>query len=349
MLEKSSLEEAEGGADLALWPAATKILKELGMGLTTTTDGDTVDSKFWVSETYPVHLVRISKVTNTRNKEPPSLSSSHSKGSDGDKSCESSSAIQHSPEEVLTTVNMDTVVEGQQEPFQLVGRKALMSALASLMQKDCVQQGVRVVEAEQIFTQQEQLAAVRIVKTEEAEGSAQKPASVEERRTCRVLVGADGIHSVCHGAVSAAAAATVTGVDSHEVIASSAAASTEASRYGGEVCYRGVIDLKDGSAAASAGVRCLFEEDEKRRPGSMCVVYSDRIRFSWGYLNSAHDTGYWFVKQLTGGKDTDARHDHVTPEQVWMKWPEPLRTLAKLTGESCSYVHCIQDRPPLER
>ena len=95
-----------------------------------------------------------------------------------------------------------------------------------------------------------------------------------------------------------------------------------------------------------AELRPLFEENERANPGSMSVVYGDRIRFSWGFLDSARETGYWFVKQLTEkGENPHGRGGEGPGE----RWPEPLRSFARLTDESCTYAHRIQDRPPLAR
>ena len=51
---------------------------------------------------------------------------------------------------------------------------------------------------------------------------------------------------------------------------------------------------------AGADLAQLFAENEKSNPQSMSIVYGDKIRYSWGYIDAAHKTGYWFVKQVGG-------------------------------------------------
>lgn len=352
-----------GGADLALWPAATKILKELGVGSAEPADSGFVNADFWERKTYPVHLVRMAKVVPKPN-EVPSPASDSSPGDGG-----SSSSVVSAPEEVLTTVDMDAVVDGEGQPFQLVGREALMSSLLPLLPGENIHRGVRVSRAEQVFLPGKNSAAAAYVdKSPTLRSSAQTSSSSSkvghvapgERRLCRVLVGADGIHSVCRPEVSATAAAvSAEDVLAHErksntvPAADAAAAVAVTPRYGGEVCYRGVLDLREGSTASQ--LRPLFEEDEWARPESMSVVYGDRIRYSWGFIDSAQETGYWFVKQLADkersvtGSGSSGGKGRGPSEMPVQGWPEPLRTFARLTDKGCTYAHRIQDRPPIPR
>lgn len=368
ILEKSLDGENTAGADLAIWPAATKILKELGVGSTEPVDGDEfVDlSDFWGRKTYPVRSVRICKRDNTK----PSSKDGLPRGATAAAPPDSASGIRGgatatTAETVLTKVDMDAVVDGEGEPFVLVRRQAVMSALLPLVDKDSVRRGVRLLRAEQSPPPGEPTATAHIAQA----GSDDRGggASSAERVNCRVLVGADGIHSVCRLEVSAAAAAlsdlrrgdggsgatSASSSQEHPVAATSVRAAR--ARDGGEVCYRGVLDLRDGSPAAKAGLRAMFEEDEERRPNSMSVVYGDRIRYSWGFIDGARETGYWFVKQLTDKKrshgdtgrgEEDGLQDAGRPGEGW---PEPLKTFAEITGEESSYAHQIQDRPPLDR
>lgn len=359
ILEKSLRGEDTGGADLALWPAATKVLKELGVGSTEPPGGDEfVDlSDFWGRKTYHVQFVRICKVDSS-----DTAADGSSSKSDGTPIAAVGQAIAAAPETVLTTVDMGAVVDGEGEPFRLVGRQAVMSALLPLVENDSVRRGVRVVRAEQSTQPGEPTAAAHIVKT-----GASDENSPSERVNCRVLVGADGIHSVCRVEVSAFAALVSTLRDEDGGTASTSAREDPAAaatavratgaRDGGEVCYRGVLDLRDGSPASEAGLRAMFEEDEEKRPNSMSVVYGDRLRFSWGFIDGARETGYWFVKQLTtttkkksssdGGVESAQQDADV--QRLGKGWPEPLKTFAAMTGDECSYAHRIQDRPPLDR
>ena len=373
ILEKSLDGEDVGGADLALWPAAAKILKELGVGSTEPADGDEfVDlSDFWDRRTYPVRSVRICKVDNTKSLSGdglPRAATAAVGGGDDARSTGARPIVLAAAETVLTKVNMDAVVDGQGEPFVLVQRQAVISALLPLVDRDSVRRGVRLLRAEQSLPPGEPTATAHIAQagSDDGRGGSGGGADSAERASCRVLVGADGIHSVCRLEVSAAAAAlsslrqedgegAASASSSREQPAAATTVRAARARDGGEVCYRGVLDLRDGSPAAKAGLRALFEEDEERRPNSMSVVYGDRIRYSWGFIDGARETGYWFVKQLTDNKRSHGDGEEgkeggvQDARRLGEGWPEPLKTFAEITGEECSYAHRIQDRPPLDR
>lgn len=364
ILERSLDGEDAAGADLALWPAATKILKELGVGSTEPADGDEfVDlSDFWGQRTYPVQSVRICKVDRSTSPSKDGLPRADASSTSARSTTEVAAA-----ETVLTKVDMDAVVNGEGEPFVLVRREAVMSALLPLVDNGSVRRGVRLLRAEQSFPPGEPTATAHIAQVGGDGGSGGGGGTGSaERASCRVLVGADGIHSVCRLEVSAAAAAVsnlrhedgggaASASSSQGQPVATTAVSAARARDGGEVCYRGVLDLRDGSPAAKAGLRAMFEEDEERRPNSMSVVYGDRIRYSWGFIDGARETGYWFVKQLTdkqrsdgdGGKGKEGSLQDAS--RLGEGWPEPLKTFAEITGEECSYAHRIQDRPPLDR
>lgn len=351
-MEKSERGSEDGGADLALWPAATKVLKELGVGSGDLSQGNgngdsTEASDFWAKKTYPVRRVRICKVDGIV-KDGAGVGYCDVGDKDG--------FLEATPNSVLKAVDMDAVVEGEGEPFRLVGRQAVMGALLDLVENRHVRQGLRVVRVNQGLPPEELKATVCVARTADCKTGSPIP---QETVACRVLVGADGIHSVCRLEVSAstkALKAMVTGVG---VKRTGSCASTGAftgaeggPRDGGEVCYRGVVDLRKGSDALAAAAKLggLFKVDEEEHPNSMSVVYGNRIRFSWGFLDGVHETGYWFVKQLIGkAGGIDREHDGANADQIGEAWPEPLRTFARVTGKNCSYVHRIQDRPPLDR
>lgn len=349
-MEKSERGSEDGGADLALWPAATKVLKELGVGSSDPIKGNgdpTEASDFWAKKTYPVRRVRICKVDEI------------AKNGAGVEHCDvgdKDGFFEATPNSVLKAVDMDAVVEGEGEPFRLVGRQAVMGALLGLVENRHVRQGLRVVRVNQELPPEELKATVCVAQTADRKTGSPIP---QEALACRVLVGADGIHSVCRLGVSAsmkALKAMVTGVGVKRTgSCGSPGAFTGAEggpRDGGEVCYRGIFDLREGSdaLAAAAKLGVLFKRDEEEHPSSMSVVYGNRIRFSWGFLDGVHETGYWFVKQLIGkASGIDQEHGGANAEQIGEAWPEPLRTFARVTGKNCSYVHRIQDRPPLDR
>lgn len=329
------------------------------------TDGGSVDvSDFWGDNTYPIQLVRICKVDKLAQEQHQartlgSKSMAVPEGDEGEK-VQGDTVFFNPPDKVLTRVDMDAVVEGTGEPFRLVGRRVIMSSLLPLLEAGRLRRGARVVRAEQSSPLRTPMATACVVNTSVSREAASNASAGGEQQpiVCRVLVGADGIHSVCRREVAAVASSLATGAGvggtdslSYSGASSVAAAGAAGPRDGGEVCYRGVLDFKAGSAAAE--LRSLFEEDEERCPNSMSVVYGDRIRFSWGFLDGARQTGYWFVKQLTekgGGKGGSGDGEETgQSDRLGEDWPEPLRTFARMTSKECSYAHRIQDRPPLER
>ena len=364
VLEKSYRGKEDGGADLALWPAATKVLKELGVGSNGPSDGNSclVDSvDFWERKTYPVRRVRISKVDDTMT---GSETGAVPVDAEGDHV--GNDFLVETPQSVLKAVDMDAVVDGEGEPFRLVGRQAIMDALLPLVEERHVRPRLRVVRAKQSLPPAESKATVHVVRTRECGKEQPEEEPEEETISCRVLVGADGINSVCRMEVFESAAAVkelgiTAGVERPESAPAVTTACAVGPRDGGETCYRGVLDLREvspGATTEAAGLRRLFERDEKECPASMSIVYGDRIRFSWGFIDGARDTGYWFVKQLAEkrskegkerGTGTGIEDDGVQGKQIGEAWPEPLRTFARMTVKERRYVHRIQDRPPLER
>lgn len=336
----------------------------MGSSKTADDDGFVDVSDFWGQNTYPVQLVRICKVDKLSQEQHHQARASSSKSTAVPEGVEgkvqAGSVFANPPDKVLTKVDMDAVVEGTGEPFRLVRRRAIMSSMLPLLELGRIRRGARVVRAEQSSPPRTPTATACVVSTPVAREAASDASAGGEQQTivCRVLVGADGINSVCRREVVAVASALAAGTGGDGATSLSysggspvAAAGASGPRDGGEVCYRGVLDFKAGSAAAR--LRALFEEDEERYPNSMSVVYGDRIRFSWGFLDGARQTGYWFVKQLTekgrgkggsGDAEETGQNDRLGEE-----WPEPLRTFARMTNKECSYAHRIQDRPPLER
>ncbi len=132
----------------------------------------------------------------------------------------------------------------------------------------------------------------------------------------RIVVGADGINSLCRN-----------------IIRSAKGEVDEASRYCGELCYRGVCDLKSNSEIST-----LFLENERRKPAAMSIFYGDGIRASWGLIDQTQSKGFWWIKVKSP-----------TPEpnpNAPSSWPHPLNLLFQSTDPSSLYVHPILDRIP---
>ncbi|CAM9554120.1 unnamed protein product [Phaeothamnion confervicola] len=354
VLERSRRGEKETGADLALWPSAAKILMTLGVGAAPDDDDVKADksgkangnssgscsesgnanctaaaagqTSFWTERTYPVRTVYMSKATDLVG-----------------------------GESILKVVSMDAVVAGTGEPFRLVGRRELMAALLPLVPEKALTYGVAVQEVVErklggndrnggngggrgtaAGAAGDNVAVVCRKVPDPSDDPLGKAAVLPRKEVstvgARIVVGCDGIRSVCRDHVTGGASGGSGSV-----------------RYGGEVCHRGVLDLRDGSAAAP--FRPFFEEQEQRKPESMTVTYGDRIRFSWGFLDGAHETGYWFVKQLDdGGGGVGAGGTAGGSGGIWRPeagWPDPVKTFAEFQADGETYVHPIQDSAPL--
>jgi 2-polyprenyl-6-methoxyphenol hydroxylase-like FAD-dependent oxidoreductase len=132
----------------------------------------------------------------------------------------------------------------------------------------------------------------------------------------RIVVGSDGINSLCRSVIRAA-----TGKND------------DTSRYCGELCYRGVCELKKNSEIST-----IFLENEKKKPAAMTIFYGDGIRASWGMIDQKNTQGFWWIKVKSPKPDPDPKAP--------LSWPPPLNLLHQSTDPALLYVHPILDRVP---
>lgn len=288
IVEKKSQETHEDGADLGLWPSSIKILQALG-----------IPDSFWRTKSYPVRRVYMTKLHDQ-------------------------SAQENKKEDVLKLVDMNQVVKGTGEHFRLIGRQELMDVLHGLVDPS------RIMYSTKIENIEEDANGVTV----HLESTVEKPKSKysdyiiyntnnatnnEDHKKVlrgRIVVGADGINSLCRN-----------------IIRSAKGHVDEASRYCGELCYRGVCDLKSNGEISK-----LFLENERKKPAAMTIFYGDGIRASWGLIDQTQSKGFWWIKVKSP-----------TPEpnpNAPLSWPHPLNLLYHSTDHSSLYVHPILDRIP---
>ena len=211
-------------------------------------------------------------------------------------------------EEVMNVVNMEKVVEGTGENFRLVGRKQLMSEINKIIQDNCkiknkIKYNTKVNEIKIL----EDGVMVRIT---------DKDDKISEING-RIVVGADGINSICR-----------------TILNSNNKLDNEI-RYNGEVCYRGVCHLSNQTDE----IKKLFFENEVKKPQTMSIYYGNGMRGSWGLINDKGDIGFWWLKVKS-----DCNTSIITD-----KWPFPFKELYEITQKSELYIHPISDRVPINK
>jgi hypothetical protein len=111
IIERSGADGADGGADLALWPSASAVLRDLGL----------TDTQWWTDETY-----RVRDSYLTYNCGSKSQSNSGAIGADA-----------HAEDVVLNRLSMDNVVGVDSTGFRLVERRKLLDKLRRLLPEGC--------------------------------------------------------------------------------------------------------------------------------------------------------------------------------------------------------------------
>lgn len=197
VLERKLRGDADGGADLALWPSASAVLRALMEDRA----GET--ASLWDVDSYPVKTVYMTTVE-------------HDTGA----------------EQILKKVDMQSVVAGLDDNFRLVGRDKLINTIRSWCWPNNVIYDSHVTAVTEDVQQKQATVAT-------ADG---------QKHTGCLVVGADGINSLCRRAV----------VGGEET----------GPRYGGEVCYRGLISLE---GTPESRVHELLRTREEQRPESMTV------------------------------------------------------------------------------
>lgn len=149
------------------------------------------------------------------------------------------------PEIILKKLDMDTVTGAHSHGFRLVSRKPLMQRLQGLLDDN---------EMINNFT-------VEAITEDILAGVATVCGTNGVTVKGRVVIGADGLRSVCREHV--------------------AGILQEPLRYCGEICYRGLVDLRKESGVPARVVKAYLE-NERARPDSMTIAYGNGIRCDMG-------------------------------------------------------------------
>ena len=197
---------------------------------------------------------------------------------DGGSATVTKGAVVPDPSTDLTRLSMDRVVGEDSVGFRLVERRKLLERLRALLP---VGQASYNCTVEKITSSRD---GVKVI------GSVQDDNEISCMQTFngRIAVGADGIKSCCRRYV-------VAGNDTPI-------------RFGGEVCYRGIVQLdgdnggeggasgtsdgtglrrrrvSDDGHEASPGLAELFAENESMKPESFTIHYGEKTRSAWGYV-----------------------------------------------------------------
>ncbi|KAI9189495.1 hypothetical protein H9P43_000928 [Blastocladiella emersonii ATCC 22665] len=295
VLEKRPRGQADRGADLAVWPAAAKVLRRW-----------LPSAAWWHSNSFRIDRVFMDRLFG------------HDDGTWSTRP--------------LRQVNMAGVTAPTGEQFRLVARSPLMTALADQLGDDDVLYGARVLDLDE----RQDHILVRYAYQD-----------VEHTVRARLVIGADGVQSVCRRAMLANAARPIVSNDDHVAPAASlSAVGNSEPRYAGEVCYRGLIDFTDPDPAVQA-LRREFEAVDEQRPHSMPLLYGVGLRASFSFINETKTVGCWWVKEASderysvqGVGGWRARRKEVC------NWPEPLRQCHDLTRDEDLYLQDIVDREP---
>lgn len=168
---RASPEEAESGADLALWPGAIAILKGLG-----------VASDFFEKDCFPLEKVHMCNMDFEQM------------NVDGDGEAGSAATI-------LKTIDMAEVTEGTGEHFVLLPRQSLMDALRSIVPADVVVYGADVVDLDE----DEDNDCVTTTFSLNGSGTAPVEFTLPQSTytvSSRIVIGADGARSSLRSHVS---------------------------------------------------------------------------------------------------------------------------------------------------
>lgn len=210
--------------------------------------------------------------------------------------------------QVLKTIDMKSVTQETGEDFVLVGRQRLLDCLREVVGEGDVLYAARVED---------------IVESEDVEKVTLGVRVGEEMKyvTARIAIGADGARSVMRKHVSPDAGGS------------------DAVRFCGEVCYRGVLGLSQ--MEDSTRVERLFPD--KPEDKTMRINYGAGLRSSFGYMSGDGKMAYWWVKEIC-----DSMPPH-TGKLEMCTWPEPLKTLHDVTPEDAFYMHAIEDSATLRK
>ncbi|KAI9179037.1 hypothetical protein H9P43_005699 [Blastocladiella emersonii ATCC 22665] len=333
------------GSDLGLFPAAISILSELGF-----------DDAFWPEHSSAVRNVHLCKAhdlagataAEQRAAAAAAAASScadpHRRGSSSSTSPPPpSSASLASPPPTppqlraaefvppllaskptpvvspMKTLNMDKIL-GPGEVMRMTNRRSIMTALQRLVPRSKILFDSSVIQCtendnhiEVMFTHKHVFSSL----------------------TVPVVIGADGVRSVCRRLIAA-------------TLGGDAELDAASSRYAGEICYRGSFSLTSAEhdparAALLRQIEDLLIRDDFHKPHSMSLYYDRARRFSLGFLNETGSLAYWWVREKwAGSREAFRALQHKQPDMP--HWPALLRALYALTQPRDFYLQPIVDR-----
>ncbi|PRP81745.1 hypothetical protein PROFUN_10845 [Planoprotostelium fungivorum] len=232
--------------------------------------------------------------------------------------------------DVMKQIDMEEVVHGTGESFRLVGRAAIMGSLKRL-HAAITRAGSIVYNARAIHIEQTEDRVRVEIKENTGDGS------VTRELIGRLVIGADGVNSLCRRIINA-------DQTSHSAM-----------RYSGEVCYRGVSRIsRDPTDQVSCNgcdqlkkqqISQLYLRDEGQKPNSMTILHGDGFRASWGIIDGISTRGYWWIKIKSETPDTRI----MASTTDISKWPHPFPALYEDTEADKIYVHAICDQLPTNR
>ncbi|PXF49764.1 FAD-dependent urate hydroxylase [Gracilariopsis chorda] len=212
---------------------------------------------------------------------------------------------------LLKRIDMEEVTRESGESFVLVPRQSLVKAIRALVPEEVVEYGANV---ERIVESEDEDMTVVIYSKTDDDGT-----NSSHRICSRVAIGADGARSRTRKHVA--------GNNVPEL------------RYCGEVCYRGVLQLRQLDDETRDRVEELFPDAADAR--TMRICYGAGLRSSFGYMSADGEVAYWWVKVIT----SEAPVNKGKIENC--SWPEPLKTLHDVTADDAFYLNAIEDSEEL--
>ncbi|KNE62320.1 hypothetical protein AMAG_07551 [Allomyces macrogynus ATCC 38327] len=347
VLEKRDNDAHLDGADVALYPTSIQILSELG-----------VPATFWPEHSSPVKSVHICRAKtakdtaltaaagHSRPVAPMPPASGNGKYHDPVHAAASNSLVSLAdtikmgaaaqsgyggdaplltPAQAaistlaapppIKTLNFDNIL-GEHQVMRMTNRRALMRELQRLVPRSKCLLGATVIQLT------EQAKHIELIFTYQ---------SAFAQLTVPIVIGADGVKSVAR-----------------QTVQRGANNMARPPRYAGEICWRGSIDFtKDEKdpvlAALKAQLSDLFVKEDWQKPNSVSLYYARDRRSSWGFLNESGSVGYWWVRERWAGSRDEFTAMQRKQEDM-PQWPEPLRSLYRLTNQHDYYLQPIVDR-----
>ncbi|KAI9188440.1 hypothetical protein H9P43_002831 [Blastocladiella emersonii ATCC 22665] len=332
------------GSDLGLFPAAVRILSDLGF-----------NEAYWHEHSSVVEHVHLCRARSAdEQQQQPGLSSPrHANHNHRNSYHLDSAALRAAQAQIhamvgappLKTLNMEKVL-GPGQFMRMTNRRSLMTALQRMVPRSKILFDTSVIQCtenenhvELVFTHRNAISAL----------------------TVPVVLGADGVKSVCRQLIEAARQ------QRHPADAAAPPPPLSAPRYVGEICFRGSFalnpdavpadDFQNGGlqrrayvdeqhpahATVLRHVEELLLKDDFHKPASMSLYYDRDRRFSFGFLNETGSLAYWWVREKWAGSRDEFR---ALQRKLADKpdWPEPLRSMYALTRPADFYLQPIVDR-----